>query len=333
MARLESQVASRLEREEPLTEREKQLLDDILGEENFALFERKNGLVSEEERLLRRLEFLEFIENKMPVFNLMKKMGALEIARRSFRQLLDGKPTQQENGLPVNAELLRSFGEYKRMLKHPNAVLADSSDVSSVLTDPLRPDISDLRSPFGPISSVSCFEELGTPVDLEHLAAHLGTPMPHCRIVLKIVTRAVISPSKAVSMVVSDETGQYVLLQIHNLRNAQDEMQNFTPGARYFLRNPFLKPSKDDTPFLRVDQPFDLVRLDLPPLHGSILVVGDGDFSFSVAIARQNKIRGDAYITATSLDSADDVKNRYRKGKKNLKKLAADKNVELLHGI
>ncbi|KAL3905550.1 MAG: hypothetical protein SGARI_004409, partial [Bacillariaceae sp.] len=134
-------------------------------------------------------------------------------------------------------------------------------------------------------------------------------------------------------MVVADELGQYILLQIYGLKNIKATMKSFTPGARFFLRNPFLQIGKDNTPCLRVDQPFDLIRIDFPPLHGEILIVGDGDFSFSASLAQQNHTRGNAKIIATSLDSAEDVKKLYAKGTGNLRRLAADRNVSVYHGV
>jgi hypothetical protein len=68
-------------------------------------------------------------------------------------------------------------------------------------------------------------------------------------------------------------------------------------------------------------------------MHGKVLVVGESDFSFSVALSKHNKIRGDAKIFATSLDSADNIKKLYDKGRKNLRQLQADRSVFVFHGI
>ena len=42
-----------------------------------------------------------------------------------------------------------------------------------------------------------------------------------------------------------------------------------------------------------------------PPLTGNILVIGNGDFSYSVALAKENKALGDAMIFASSLDTKE----------------------------
>jgi hypothetical protein len=124
---------------------------------------------------------------------------------------------------------------------------------------------------------------------------------------------AIVSYSNIVSTVVQDEGGQAIALQIHNMKNlipTTSGIDAFPIGSRFYLRNPFLKLGRDGWLLLRVDQPFDLERLDLPPLNGNILIVGDGDgdFSFSAALAKANRKRGSAQITASSLDSQDSVK-------------------------
>lgn len=188
----------------------------------------------------------------------------------------------------------------------------------------------DLKSPFGPLSSLSSFEELGKPLNLQHLMMQFGYPVPHQRIILKVVSPPVVSPSKAVSMVMADESGQFIILQMYNLPNANSSLHEFSFGSRYVLKNPFLKPGTDGVPFLRVDQPWDLLRLDLPPLNGNILVVGDGDLSFSVALAKSNQIRGHAFVTSTSLESLEKIKSKYVDGQKNISLLENGRNVELL---
>jgi hypothetical protein len=70
-----------------------------------------------------------------------------------------------------------------------------------------------------------------------------------------------------------------------------------------------------------------------PPLRGNILVVGDGDFSYSVALAKENQAQGDAKITASSLDTKDFIEETYSKGKENLEILNLDSNVQLKHEL
>ena len=84
---------------------------------------------------------------------------------------------------------------------------------------------------------------------------------------------------------------------------------------------------------MRVDQPFDLQRLDLPPLIGSILIFGEGDFSYSKSLASANELRGRAHITATSLDSAEYIAMTYDSGEANLADLKTKQNVTILHHI
>ena len=75
-------------------------------------------------------------------------------------------------------------------------------------------------------------------------------------------------------------------------------------------------------------------RLGCLPLRGNILIVGDGDFTFSAAVAKKNRSWGNnATITASSLDTKGIVSTRYAKGKKNLDRLNADDAVTVRHGI
>ena len=70
-----------------------------------------------------------------------------------------------------------------------------------------------------------------------------------------------------------------------------------------------------------------------PSLTGNILIVGDGDLSYSVALAKENQAQGDAIITASSLDTKDDIEGKYSQGKINLEILNLDSNVRLKHGL
>jgi len=58
--------------------------------------------------------------------------------------------------------------------------------------------------------------------------------------------------------------------------------------------------------------------------------VGDGDFSFSAALARRGE---SAHITATSLDSRQKVCTTYRKAAANLTELHASESVRVRHGV
>ncbi len=73
-----------------------------------------------------------------------------------------------------------------------------------------------------------------------------------------------------------------------------------------------------------------------PKLKGNILVVGDGDFGYSVALAKElaemNR-ESTARLTASSLDSKDAVKDKYSKGEKNLNWLATCSNASTSHGV
>eukprot|EP00536_Pseudo-nitzschia_multiseries_P017455 jgi/Psemu1/50903/gm1.50903_g len=70
-----------------------------------------------------------------------------------------------------------------------------------------------------------------------------------------------------------------------------------------------------------------------PPLSGKILVVGDGDFAYSLACAKANESSGTARITASSLDSEKEVVRKYTSGKTNLDLLARSSGVTLRHEL
>jgi hypothetical protein len=70
------------------------------------------------------------------------------------------------------------------------------------------------------------------------------------------------------------------------------------------------------------------------PLRGKILVLGDGDFSFSKAIALQTLAQGGkAHITATSLDSRANLLAKYGKAADNLRALRFMPHVRVHHGV
>ena len=86
-----------------------------------------------------------------------------------------------------------------------------------------------------------------------------------------------------------------------------DGMKTLPIGGRFMLKNPFLKIFDDGWLGLRVDQPsyFEIRTLDVPLLLGDILVMGDGDFSYSAALAKLYlEGDGEMHITATSEQGA-----------------------------
>ena len=70
-----------------------------------------------------------------------------------------------------------------------------------------------------------------------------------------------------------------------------------------------------------------------PPLKGNILVVGDGDFAYSVALAEANERGGSATIIASYLDTKRVVERKYPRTKNHLNCLSADANVVVTHGL
>jgi hypothetical protein len=244
MMHFEAQVTARADWSDKLTEEEEKRVEEFFGIANVANLEKKLGIITDDERIMNRLKLREAIKMFPSLSDEEKKFL---MSRNVQPEIVGAVPEWLPNGLPANADVLRSFQLCKTNLDRANRHY-DSFNFCQTVSF-LR-DHSDTRSPFGPISSVACFEELGTPIRLIHLMSHLGTPVPQTKILLKIVTGAVVSSSGAVSMIVADETGQYILLQMYNVRNAKTAIQNLTPGARYFLRNPFLKLGKDSTPFL-----------------------------------------------------------------------------------
>ena len=70
------------------------------------------------------------------------------------------------------------------------------------------------------------------------------------------------------------------------------------------------------------------------PLRRNILVLGDGDFSFSKAIALQNMAEGGrANITATSLDEYAQLLEKYGEAERNLHTLNSTPRVKVYHGV
>ena len=68
-------------------------------------------------------------------------------------------------------------------------------------------------------------------------------------------------------------------------------------------------------------------------MSGRILVIGDGDFTYSVALAKENQRIGSAVITATSLDSKNLVETKYSLAEANLLELSLHPDVCVTHGL
>ena len=108
----------------------------------------------------------------------------------------------------------------------------------------------------------------------------------------------------------------------------------FNPGGRvsiadrnYRITSRRFAHSEEESNFFR-----------FPKLQGNILVVGDGDFGYSVALAdkvsKANKRGGNTVrITTSSLDPKAFVEYKYDEGKNNLKRLASYSNVTVLHKV
>jgi hypothetical protein len=227
------------------------------------------------------------------------------------KHLEDLPPVRLEHDFPKNKAIIEHYLRWKHAIA---SFMSKGMNTFSIQFPWF------VRSPFGTVSSTSSYEELNDhiTVNLEIMReGGIGICKPRTKIYLTVDQAAIVSQSGVVTMIVRDEGGQCVMLQIFNMKGVKTTVQGlpqFPVGSRFCLKNPFLKLGQDSWPLLRVDQPFDFQRLDIPPLEGSILVLGDGDFSFSVALAKDNKSRGRAHITATSLDSRKSVESTYGKG-------------------
>ena len=254
------------------------------------------------------------------------KRGAIRSQIDNFFEQLP--PVNLVNGFPPNNEVDSRFEKWREACKDGLSGF-DFTKIPSAV-----PCSNRFKSPFGPVSSSACYEEMGKVVSLE--AIRKSNVFLNSKIILTVLKPAIVN-TLSVSTLVKDQTGQHILLQIWNMspkpKPALNDIEILPVGARFFLKNPFVKEGMDGWPVLRVDQPFDLIRLDIPPLHGSILVVGDGDFSFSHALARMNDQRGKAKITTTSLDSYSSVCEKYAKARENLDRLHKTSNVTVLHEI
>jgi hypothetical protein len=335
--RLRELVCSRRDWAEKFTPGELDLIEKCFGAGAFDRFINIHGKTFGDQwdgdsELMSRFGFLEKIKGvPPPMYPTFKK--AFELATDS----LNLPPVSPMVGFPDNRDVIAWITRGTKCLKkalpsYNNGFVAEVVD--DIFDDIFKP----VKSPFGPVSSSACFEELDlqNTANLRQLLTGSGLVIPHTKILLTVVHEAVVSPRKIVTMVVEDGDGQYIPMQIHNMNGIQPTvagLKYFPIGSRFFLKNPFMQLGFDGWLTLRVDQPFDLERIDLPPLRGDILVVGDGDFSFSVALAKQNRERGDAFIVTTSLDTDITVRARYAKGALNLETLEADDKAKVCHEI
>jgi len=325
-------VETRQDWDDKFTTEETDFIDNVVSREAF---DKLVGVVvsgnesDQESKLAASFVCLESLKEMIP--KLSSFVGAnggnmKEVLKKSAERITQYQPPVEPCiGFPSNQEVMERHTKLISFLKH-------NSDYKVGVTFP-----STLKSPFGPVSSSACFEELSElqAVHLNHLRTSVVGVVPHSKILLTVRHTTVVLPSKTVTTVVEDDAGKCVLMQIYNIPNVQNTfgMKSMPVGARFYLKNPFLKVALDGWLTLRVDQPFDLVRLDVPPLHGSILIIGDGDFSFSVALAHKNQKLGNSFIVASSLDSRQTIVERYEKGERNIGALDKDPNVKVFHGL
>lgn len=194
-------------------------------------------------------------------------------------------------------------------------------------------------SPYGPMASGASLDELSD-ATLDGLLRSSAAQCVGYKLKLTVVGSTFLAG--AVTTLVADGTGQYVRLAIYNtnITSSAQATALLPLGAHFHLKQPFLKRCEDLWLGLRVDDPATLVRLDIP-LSGRVLVLGDGDFSFSRALATQNSRNGTVkaagtHITATSLDSKKEVEAKYRGAKSNLEALMQVQrgvHVKVCHGI
>eukprot|EP00798_Chlamydomonas_sp_ICE-L_P018673 gene18673-25191_t len=183
-----------------------------------------------------------------------------------------------------------------------------------------------------------------SPVTLQDLLLHPEKCLD-CKLELTVVQPAF--AAVAVTATVADRTGQHMRLAVYNtLVTTLAQAEAFLPvGAKLVLKNPFLKRCNDLWLGLRVDQPSDLMRLDMPLSTGArgrlessftqVLVLGDGDFSFSLALALHKTPlnTSNAQITVTSIDTREEVMGKFSKGRSNLRALMNLSHIDVIHGV
>ena len=73
--------------------------------------------------------------------------------------------------------------------------------------------------------------------------------------------------------------------------------------------------------------------MDMLPAESEVLVVGDGDLSYSAALANVLGKREDVHLIATTLDSLGSLTKRYVRAENNVKILSSIPNVSLYYGV
>ena len=211
-------------------------------------------------------------------------------------------------------------------------------------------------SPLHPAWSGASLDDL-TPVTLEQLHS-LGKSSAGTFLRVTVIQPALMFTCPMT--VVADDAGQRIFIYVYNsaARTTDDARTLLPVGARFALKNPFLKRLSDLWLGLRVESPCFLVRLDLLPLPNGhrLLVLGDGDFSFSSSLAQQQQVMNSrwqqrqhlsntaavssahepapapATIVATSLDTREEVVEKYSRADACLTQLESLPQASVLFG-
>jgi hypothetical protein len=251
----------------------------------------------------------------------VKSEGEVELFLRNFK-------------IPVIARVLPEklgFVQNKEVDDHHDKCMASAAAMAK-LGAVCIPNPYAERSTTGMLVYAS-LDEL-TEVWFQTLLLHpVELPVHSFKLKLIVVRPAFLAA--AVTAIVADTAGQHVRIAVYNtgVIDTAQAQSLFPVGAIYYLKHPLLKRCGDSWLGLRVDDPKTLVRLDAP-LSGNVLVVGDGDFTFSRALARRNANFGwHANITATSLDSRSDVLRKYSSAASSLAELENESCVEVLHNV
>ena len=193
---------------------------------------------------------------------------------------------------------------------------------------------SAVQSPIAPISADSSLDDL-SPVSLQQLYSTGGMFAASYMCITIVGVALMFACPRAVA---EDDEGRRIAIAVYgsSAKDDKDARALLPLGARFALKHPFLKRQADNWLALRVDIPQTLIRLDLLPLVPGqrVLVLGDGDFSFSAALARSNaRLSNQGIIIATSLDSQRETLAKYAKAKASLASLALHQNVTVLHNV
>lgn len=239
-------------------------------------------------------------------------------------------PAPSTSDFPAN-DLVDSYHEECKatMLKTEEAIAKLGPDATTVFFN-----MNSQPAPTGPALAGASLEELSA-VTLDRLLVLPpgGRQKLHSlKLELTVVRSAFLAMRRAVTAVVADSSGQHVRLAMYNTgATSNEEAQKLLSlGGRFTLKQPWLKRGADQWLSLRVEEPAALVAWDVPQ-EGNILVVGDGDFSFSHALA--HRARAQAHVTATSLDQRKEVQDKYAKAQANLQALERNPLATVLHGV